>query len=129
MRMTESDQLGAEAGERRILAYGRPRNVRGESPQDVLWAALLSLPGLCGFSLLIGALILHSDLAWAIGPRIGIGVWGVAFACAIYSFRYFRGRRKSGWTKFCLALNWLGVIFTVTPPGWLILFLAIAAPR
>jgi hypothetical protein len=30
---------------------------------------------------------------------------------------------------FCLALNWMGFIFTVTPPGWWVLLMAFTAAR
>jgi hypothetical protein len=115
--------------QRRILAYENALGRRRESRLDFLWALLLALPGVYGFALLIAALGFNSRLAWEIGPRVGLVLWAVAFASATYSFCYFRGRPKSVWTKCCLAMTWLGVIFTVTPPGWIILLLAFAGIR
>ena len=112
-----------------VSSYRTPQKDPKESPLDPVWATALSLPGVCGFCLLAGALVLGSRTAWRIGPRVGIFIWAVAFVSAVYSFCYFSGRPKSLWVKFCLTLNWLGVIFTVTPPGWIVLLLAICATQ
>ena len=112
-----------------VLSYRAPGEDLKESPLDPAWATALALPGVCGFCLLGGALLFESRLAWKIGPHAGIVLWVVALGCAIYSFVYFRERRKSRWVKFCLALNLLGLVFTFTPPGWVVLMLAVVAPR
>ena len=108
-----------------VLSYHTPQKDPRESPLDPVWATALSMPGVCGFCLLGGALLAGSQVAWKIGPRAGIFLWAVAFVSAIYSFCHFSGRRKSGWVKFCLTLNWLGVLFTLSPGGWIVLLLAI----
>ncbi len=110
-----------------VLSYQTPQKNPREAPFDQVWATALSLPGVCGFCLLAGALLMDSRLAWKIGPHAGIFIWAVAFICAVLSFFYFRGRPKTAWVKFCLTLNWIGVAFTVTPPGWIVLLLAIGA--
>ena len=125
--MNEHFPTQSAARERRVLAYENGLGQRRESRLDFLWALLLALPGICGFTLLIGALGFNSRLAWRIGPGIGLRVWAVALACAVYGFCYFRHRKKSLPIILCLAMNWLGVIFTITPPGWIILALAFGA--
>ena len=112
-----------------VLSYRTPQKSPEQSPLDPVWATVLSLPGVCGFSLLAGALVFWWRTAWDTGPRAGIFLWAVAFVCAIVSFFYFRGRPKSAWVKICLAMNWLGVAFTLTPPGWIVPALAITASR
>lgn len=115
-----------ETSQPMVLSYLAPQDRSKESSLDAACAAALALPGLCGFGLLAGALLFESDLAWRIGPRVGIVLWVIAFACAVFSFVYFCGRRKSGWVTVCLVFNWLGVIFALTPPGWIVLLLALA---
>ncbi len=112
-----------------ILSYRVPSDDPKWSRFDPLWAALLALPGLCGFSLLAGALLFHSELAWRIGPRVGLLIWASALVTAIVSFRYFTGRRKSVMTRICLLLNWAGIVFTILPSGWVILLMALMAAR
>jgi hypothetical protein len=127
--MNEHFATQSACPERRVLAYENALGQRRESRLDFLWATLLALPGVYGFALLIAALGFNSRLAWRIGPFIGLGLWAVAFVCAVYSFCYFRRRPKSTWTKCCLALNWLGVLFTIAPPGWIILMLLFGGLR
>jgi hypothetical protein len=113
--------------EHNSVSYQNPWSGPLETSSDTIFAALMALPGVCGFALLIGALGLQSRIAWKIGPNIGLGLWLFAFICASYSFIYFRGKRKNNWVKLCLGLNWFGVAFTLTPPGWMICLMAIAA--
>lgn len=108
------------------LSHRAPGQDPKQSRWDPLWAALLALPGVAGFSLLVGALVFHSPIAWGIGPRNGLYLWAIAFISAIFSFWYFRCRRKSAGVILCLGLNWFGAIFTVTPPGWIIFGMAFA---
>jgi hypothetical protein len=108
-----------------VLSYSSPEQRPASWARDQVWATALALPGACGFCLLAGALLFESPLAWAIGPRAGLCCWVVAFFCAAFSVSLFKGRPKSPWVKCCLALNWTGIVFSLTPPGWIVFALAL----
>jgi len=112
-----------------VLSFSSADNRPASWGRDQVWATALALPGACGFCLLAGALLFDSRFAWHIGPRVGLACWVVAFFCAALSIHLYQGRPKSLWVKCCLALDWMGIVFSLTPPGWLVFVLALIASQ
>src|SRR4051794_36018149 len=101
-----------------LLPYGRPKQASEDAGKGALLAAILAVPGVAGFCLLAGALLFHSDLAWAIGQKAGLCIWVIAFICAMISIYRFGSKPQPAWVFCCVVINMIGVIFTISPFGW-----------
>jgi hypothetical protein len=102
------------------LSYARPRKAAQDAGKGALLAAILAVPGVAGFCLLAGALLFNSRLAWSTGPKAGLWIWIVAFLCAIISIYLFQSKSQPWWVLVCVVINMIGVIFTLSPFGWLV---------
>jgi len=101
----------------KVLSYHGPQRVPSDHP-DPLRAMLLCLPAMICWALFFGIITRLSRL-----PRslywLALLIWLAGIVTAIYSFMIYYQKRKPWYVVLSLIINWSGIIFTISPVGWL----------
>jgi hypothetical protein len=119
-------------GSEKVLSY-KSQERRVKSP-DPLAATLLCVPGVACWVLFFGVFLWKGAGSGKFGFierewfSAVILLWIVAVASAIFSIIHYRKMAKPVYVRFCLLVNWAGIVFTLSPLGW-ISFWVLTGPK
>ena len=109
-------------GTEHVLSY-KTQEKLPKQPDPVI-AMLLCLPGFTCWVLFFGVFLWSSA-----SSRYGfisrewfslvLFLWLCAVVTAVISIAHYWGTRKPIYVKLCLLVNWAGLVFTLSPLGWI----------
>jgi hypothetical protein len=91
---------------------------KAEKLPDPLVATLLCIPGLSCWVLFIDFFV-QLGLLKSLGKSLALGLWVFAVLVAIFSYVFYRSSKKIWYVRLCLLINGAGLVFTVSPLGWI----------